>query len=316
MSSTLQLGVNYNYFKSQPGTGNKPAPSVIARVEGIILGPRTTSGDVDKNFKANGEWASVGGILYTVLYQNQSTDLGAGMKKIALPINSAIKKYPLKGELVELVVGPSPGMNDGGASKQYYYREPYNLWGSTHHNAFPDLTQYSNFTQAQQTGYAATEAGATYSNVSESISYPLGGTFKEKSDIKNLQYYEGDSIVEGRWGQSIRLGSTVKGKGIANPWSSQGTSGDPIIIIRNGQGKQTVKEAWIPTIEDINSDASSIYICSGQSIYIKDLDNYPMTSYASRTKPTVDQVQTRNTVPLSTDSTSAQSQAQNQLKIR
>jgi len=314
MASNL-LGVNYSLYNQNPTQGLGQG-TIVARVNRIILGPRDSRGNIDTYFKNNGEWASVGGILYTILYTDLSVETLDSIRPLALPISTAIKKYPVEGEIVELIAGPSPNLNDDASSKQYYYREPYNLWGSTHHNAFPDLVQYGNFTQAQQTGYAATEAGATYSNVSESISYPLGGTFKEKSDIKNLQYYEGDSIVEGRWGQSIRLGSTVKGNGTVNPWSSQGISGDPIIIIRNGQGKQTVKEAWIPTIEDINSDASSIYICSGQSIYIKDLDNYPMTSYASRTKPTVDQVQARNTVPVSTDSTSAQSQAQNQLNTK
>jgi hypothetical protein len=42
-----------------------------------------------------------------------------------------------------------------------------------------------------------------------------------------------------------------------------GTNGDPITILRNGQGNQT-KEGWIPIVEDINNDNSSIYLTSTQ----------------------------------------------------
>ena len=75
--------------------------------------------------------------------------------------------------------------------------------------------------------------------------------------------FEGDKIIEGRWGNSMRLGSTVKNT--PNTWSSTGENGDPITIIRNGQGNQT-DEGWIPTIEDINNDDTSIYFTSTQKI--------------------------------------------------
>lgn len=305
--STL-LGVNYNFYNKTniPNSGNS---ITIARVLKVILGPKTPDGDIDQDFKTNGEWASIGGIKYEILY----SDVNVKPKEIALPVSAMMTRFPAEGEIVELVTGPSTNLNDDAAAIQFYYREPYNVWNSSHHNAFPNLITYGNYTQAQQTGYAETQAGAKYTNVSESINYPLGQSFPEKSSIRNLQPYPGDSILEGRWGQSIRLGSTNKGKGSVNPWSSQGETGDPIIIIRNGQSTTSIKEAWIPAVEDINSDASSIYICSGQSIYIKDLDNYSLASYGSRAKVREDQVQKRNTVPTSTESTSAQSQSQKQL---
>jgi hypothetical protein len=74
---------------------------------------------------------------------------------------------------------------------------------------------------------------------------------------------EGDVIEEGRWGNSIRIGSTVKNT--PNNWSISGSNGDPILIIRNGQGIQT-EEGWVPTIEDINNDDSSIYVTSTQNV--------------------------------------------------
>jgi len=61
------------------------------------------------------------------------------------------------------------------------------------------------------------------------------------------------------------LGSTVKDK---NPWSLEGDEGNPIVIIRNGQDPKLDSKGWIPTVENINEDDSSIYMCSGQAIPI------------------------------------------------
>jgi hypothetical protein len=98
----------------------------------------------------------------------------------------------------------------------------------------------------------------------------LGNTFVEKSDIYPLLPYEGDVIYEGRWGNSIRLGSTVDNEFLINKntWSTNNkvtTNGDPIIIIKNGQGNIT-QEGWTPTVENINLNLSSIYLTSTQKI--------------------------------------------------
>jgi hypothetical protein len=83
----------------------------------------------------------------------------------------------------------------------------------------------------------------------------------------------------------MRLGSTVKNT--PNTWSSTGENGDPITIIRNGQGNQT-DEGWIPTVEDINNDDTSIYLTSTQKIPLQSqavkLNQY--FSYPDNAKPT------------------------------
>jgi len=113
----------------------------------------------------------------------------------------------------------------------------------------------------------------------------LGRTFVERGNIHPLLPYEGDRILEGRWGNSIRFGSTVTGS--INTWSSTGTNGDPITILRNGQGNQT-DEGWIPTVEDINNDDSSIYLTSTQKIPLQsravEINQY--FSYPDSSKPT------------------------------
>jgi hypothetical protein len=118
----------------------------------------------------------------------------------------------------------------------------------------------------QQKDYVQTEAGSIRRVTDQSTEIFLGKTFVERSNIHPILPFEGDIISEGRWGNSIRIGSTVKNT--PNNWSVTGSNGDPILILRNGQGKQT-EEGWVPTVEDINNNDSSIYLTSTQRVPLK-----------------------------------------------
>ena len=104
------------------------------------------------------------------------------------------------------------------------------------------------------------------------INIPLGKYFREQLNIKPLLPYEGDYIVEGRFGNTIRLGATARSEAIPeeqkNNWSngSKGEIGDPITIIRNGQAVNLDNQGWVHTLENINTDPSSIYLTSNQKI--------------------------------------------------
>lgn len=302
---STQLGFNYNYFKPLAPIASSQG-TVMARVDRIILGPLDADGVPDQSFNLNGKWASVGAIEYTVMTGNQATEDTGKDKLVAYPYFPNYKQYPVIGEIVQIVTGPSTDLNSTTSATTQYYLPPFNVWNSIHHNAFPNLIKYSTYVSTEST--AATAPNST--------TYPLGQTFKEKGNLKNLQPYEGDIIMEGRWGQSIRFGSTVKSKGTPNPWSSgrESANGDPIILIRNKQGKQAVKEAWISGIEDINNDGASIYLCSGQAIYIQDLNNFSLTSFTSGKKLTEENIQERRRQPVSTDTVSPKEQSEFELK--
>jgi hypothetical protein len=142
-----------------------------------------------------------------------------------------------------------------------------NIEGSPNLNSIPQ-TQTS-----QQKSYQAIEQGQTRKSSKKEIQYeynsPLvGGTFIERSNIHPLLAFAGDVITEGRWGNSVRLGSTAKTNSIlyGNNWSSTGEDGNPITIIRNGQPTDASEEGYLPIIEDINKDLSSIYLTSNQTI--------------------------------------------------
>lgn len=98
----------------------------------------------------------------------------------------------------------------------------------------------------------------------------LGNYFKENSSVKSLLPMEGDSLYQGRNGQSIRF-STTTPNGI-NPWSSNVTDniddgnpsvGDPVVLIRTTSPQNENQES---VLEDINNDAASIYLFSKQGL--------------------------------------------------
>lgn len=313
---STQLGLNYGLFPG--GAEQTPQSSVIiARVERVIYGPVNSDGSKNADFYANGQWNSIGGIVYTVLYGSQY--LPEDTPTIAKPYDANITRYPLSGEIVELRVGPSTKMNDDGLSRDLYYLPNINLWNSVHQNAFPNFYKIAGTNNNLTVPYTDTTRGVANSNVTSSQTVSLGSTFKEQPEVKNLQPFEGDVIYQGRWGQSIRFGSTVTNSAIKNPWSSAGTNGLPITIIRNGQTTRFVgpTQPWTPTIEDINLDGASIYLCSGQVIRINDIEknHVPnMKSFTTKSKPQENNIQRPNTQPVSTDSISARQQSQSELK--
>ena len=184
----------------------------------------------------------------------------------AFPLIPGDNFIPLINELVYLSLFPSPSSQSDTSSVRYYYSPPINIWNTPHQNALPLIVDNS----SQKKDYLQVERGlANYFSQIDSIK--LGSTFIEKNNIHPLQPFEGDKIIEGRWGQSIRFGSTVLNK---NSWSTSGKNGEPILIIRNGQGLQN-NEAWQHILEDINKDEASLYFTTTQKIPIEVAnDNY------------------------------------------
>lgn len=252
---------------------------IAARVKDIVL---------DENhpkFKDVGEWNGIGAIYYEFVNQS-STD----SKYYALPYDSQLKTYPLVNEIVLLLQLPNQLMGTDTASKSYYYLKPLGLWNHPHHDAYPNLVANNvgngisnDYNSIGNGNVRRIEDGSSDLNLNSPIN-PSQNTFVEKVDIKPLMPFMGDSLMEGRYGQSIRFGSTAKSKSEKkNNWSESGENGDPIIIIRNGQPeKLTDDRGWIPMTEDINKDLSSIYLTSKQKIPFS-IANENFVSY--NTKP-------------------------------
>jgi len=236
-----------------------------ARVSFVIL----NNLDNPLVFKQKGEWSSIGGLFFNSIKTPNITD-NYDIEKFAKPLFPNNRFIPTVNEIVYILTLPNENIQTNVSGIEYYYFQPVNIWNSCHHNAIPNPIGNVLLPESQKRDYEQIESGSSARKVTdkEGTEINLGKTFKERIDVKNLQPYEGDNIYEGRWGNSIRLGSTVLNSSIANRWSSVGTDGDPIIIIRNGQHNDG-KEAWIPQVENINEDKSSIYLTSTQKVPIK-----------------------------------------------
>jgi len=213
---------------------------------------------------------------------------GAG-RMIAKPLFTNVKSYPLINELVLILRQPDTDIRANTSAKTAYYLNVLSLWNHPHHNALP--FSQGQLQQSQTKTRDQILAGSVVNTTDQLTNITFGNTFEERDNINPLRPFEGDIIYEGRWGNSIRFGSTIKtiqNQTPLNDWSKgTSTNGDPILILRNGQGID-VGNGFDSITEDINKDDSSIYLTSTQKIPLKAAStNY--SSYSSYTPEAPDQ---------------------------
>lgn len=268
-------GLGNLIISSTKGTSNVTEKIFPARVLYTILDDKQEP----QAFKDNGGWESLGGIFFSHI-ANPNPPKGFDHGSFAKPLFPNQKVYPLRNEVVYILSLPSSNIQEDVNNISYYYLFPLNVWNSTHHNAIPDpIRRNPDEFLSKNESYESSEYGDVKRISNKFKEIDLGRTFKEKNMIKPLQPYEGDILYEGRWGQSLRFGSTIKNSLISNPWSSAGEDGDSITILRNGQFEEG-NESWIPQVEDINKDISAMYLTSNQKIPIK-LSSDSYKSYQS-----------------------------------
>jgi len=170
---------------------------------------------------------------------------------IARPANNNIKKIPLIGEIVLLFKSYNQYSTNKKTREIWYYLDIINIQSAINENRLPGLSLSRRY---KTTGVQRN---------------PAGLTFDETKKISPLQPYEGDMLLEGRFGNSIRFGSTIstvpEDYYHKSPTWLGDKSGDPITILSNGRTNLDNKEL---VVEDINIDNSSIYLTSTQKIPI------------------------------------------------
>ena len=245
-----------------------------AIVEDIVLD--TSS----KYFTDAGEWSGIGTISFKRIKGGTYNSSG-----FAKPYFPNFSNYPLRNELVYIFALPSSNIQEGLNQENYYYITPINVWSSQHHNAIPNIITNKDQPESEQRDYKQTELGSSRQVSTTPAPLDLGDYFTEKSNIKPLKKFEGDVIVESRVGSSIRFGTTVRsnGKALSN-WSTGSFNGQPITIIRNGQGQQG-QVGFLPTEENINNDNSSIYLTNGQQIPLEASSTREYLSYKKIPQP-------------------------------
>jgi hypothetical protein len=260
-TSTLSNSIN--------SLGEKSNMFFVARVIDINLNNNS------EIFNSSGGWAGIGSIKFQQLEVSVNpSSKNQENTTFAKPFTGQLKNFPLVNELVLIFRGPSTEQTQITNTKNFYYINTVALWGNQHTNAYPD-SYFTNTDLAPSMNKSNTEitAGSTQKRTEQTTTIPLngnsGGTFIEKGNIHPVLPYAGDHIFEGRFGNSIRLGNTSKTGGLQNNWSSTGDDGSPITILKNGQPSNSSEQGYVPIVEDINEDPSSIYLTSTQKIPIE-----------------------------------------------
>jgi len=186
-------------------------------------------------------------------------------------IDTNIKEYPLIGEYV--VACTYMGIN--------WYQQTINLMGSINSNCLFHLTDGTKKDHGFDVGVKSGDyeessaAGSTKDNQEE---YKPGDLFINNNLIQPLKPFEGHTMFNGRFGQSIRFGSRARlddqegfqDKAGSDPYVS------PHILIRTAplvdaeaHGNDVLDKFEIPGIpieENINDDGSSIWLTTQEDI--------------------------------------------------
>jgi hypothetical protein len=215
-------------LSNRVGDGFTPESLLPARVLDVIL----DSSHPEWNKYGNN--SAVGVIKYVQLGLDKETE-DINTLPAAFPINGSIRQLPLKNEIVLILKSTS---NKTSTSGEYasitYYDTILNIWNTVNHNGLPTR------------------------GIEE---VDLGEGIDEMPNINPLQPFPGDTLLEGRLGQSIRFTGYPHP---LHPFVDQENKTFPLTIISNGQINT---ESGIEHItEDINEDYSSIYLTSNHSI--------------------------------------------------
>jgi len=176
------------------------------------------------------------------------------------PLFPNLRQYPLLGEIVVLLAAAGRAAQvSSAATEKYYMSMPVGVWQGVNQNGLPAASYNINKAGGDDKNYR-TFTGNPKGDVND---IPFGNTFVDQT-VARIFPYEGDTILEGRFGQSIRFGSTVSEAQTPNDWSKDGIDGDPITIISSGRA--TTDGGYHQ--EDINEDSSGVWLLSGQSVPI------------------------------------------------
>jgi hypothetical protein len=194
------------------------------------------------------------GSLYTgcVVYRSIDNLVSSeGELPIAWPIDKNFKSLPVKNELVE-IYEISSGV--------FGYRRMYNTVNPSNSNPANTirngLTPTSDGAENVRNYQETFDTGITNTNFDDSVRFDgYGNYYFPITGLHKLRLYEGDTLIESRFGQSIRFSG----------YNNTNNTFSPTIILRNGESSRTQKlEPALDIDEDINRDGSVIVLGSNQ----------------------------------------------------
>lgn len=193
---------------------------------------------------------AIGAVLFKDLNNNVDTseDGETVISGVAYPISTNINTQPLKNEIILIQIGPSSSVNQGiSNNNKAYYKTTFSIWNHPHHNSYPA------------------------DNTQEEVN--LNEAMVPNSKLAPLLSFPGDTLIQGRLSQSIRLGGTATE---SNKLTNDSNVDSPFTLISNGQKPALSGFNYI--VEDINNDPSSIYLTSNHTVPLT-LANSKRASY-------------------------------------
>jgi hypothetical protein len=272
MAKTLKSG--QTLYKSLGTIVNNTTQDELRSLKGRLLSGRIIN--IDQSGTSTNGYAQI-----QILDNIQLN--GSNILVDVLPLFPNVKNYPLKNETVLLLNLANKEYKNNFNTSTFYYLSPLNLWNSNQSNPIPFPTEDVTST-TQGKGYEEVESTGNPNKPSEdnnTIFKP--GVYFNEDNIPNPTFpYEGDYLIDGRFGNSLRFGNTVFNDlvNVKNNWSTTGSIGDPITILTNK--KHTEPPSFNSITEDINKDGSSAYFTSTQQIPI---EVSSQNSYLSYTTP-------------------------------
>lgn len=194
----------------------------------------------------------------------------------ARALDANIKNIPIAGEVVMLLKGPTAYNSYMATGQEYYFTNPVSIQSSVHHNGIPGISETlgkntSNDSQSRENSQIGVPKKRKETRTT------IDPTFGERLDVRPVQPYSGDIIIEGRWGQSIRFGSSIDERReypVPTYWKTGlGAIGNPILVISNGNSAKKVKHNNFIS-ENPDLDDASIWMTSGQSVRFTPASSY------------------------------------------
>ena len=242
MSTRLQQSYNASNTNKQPRKTKVDTGIVVD----VILNDehdRILPIDGDSSFFSEKNTTIIGSVVVRP-YSNSTTSESSLLTY--QPLDSSNLEVPLIGETVELY-------NIG--SVRYYRRLPsLNInTGTATVDKNKTLFDKVDSTKSNKSYSVISQTGTANSSNSEERNTKLGEYF-EPQQVNKLKLYEGDKIIQSRFGQSIRFSA----------YNNSENTFSPSIILRNRQNNESLNnlKPGDLTEEDINKDGSIIAITS------------------------------------------------------
>lgn len=196
----------------------------------------------------------------------------------ARAIHANIKQIPIIGEIVMVCKAPTPYHSGAGFGREFYYSMPISIQSSVHHNGLPGANKVSIDGKSDAQKRQQSQLGIPHKlSSATTIQDQIDPGFPERTDVVPLQPFAGDILIEGRFGNSIRFGSTVdtrrKYPQTPNWGIGTGATGNPIMILSNGTNPKNKKYNEFH-IESPDNDDASIWLTSGQSVKFTPASNF------------------------------------------